>query len=104
MKWEYILTVPDVWLNWWANNNQNGGGPNLGYWLGLYGFMSFMTGLLMVGAIASVAPELSSKQLEVDAEHLQVPLDRNDSTIWKEPPPVHLGCCYAVCGPCSRAL
>ncbi|KAG6365767.1 hypothetical protein INS49_007378 [Diaporthe citri] len=44
--------MSNVWLNWWANNNENGGAPNLGYWLGIFGFMNFMSGLLMVGAVA----------------------------------------------------
>lgn len=52
MEWNRILTVADVWLNWWANNNENGGAPNLGYWLGMFGFMNFMSGFLMVGAVA----------------------------------------------------
>ncbi|KAI7788103.1 hypothetical protein LA080_013410 [Diaporthe eres] len=45
--------MSNVWLNWWANNNENGGATNLGYWLGIFGFMNFMTGLLMVGAVAA---------------------------------------------------
>lgn len=52
MKRNHILTVAVVWLNWWANDNQSGGAPNLGYWLGIYGFMKFMIGFFMVGAIA----------------------------------------------------
>lgn len=54
MKYNRILIVAGVWLNWWANNNENGGAPNLGYWLGIFGLMNFMTGLLMVGAVALV--------------------------------------------------
>lgn len=52
MKWRCILTIADVWLNWWANASEDGGSPNLGYWLGMFGFMNFMTGLFMVGAVA----------------------------------------------------
>jgi hypothetical protein len=47
-----VLIDADVWLNWWAEYNENGGAPNLGYWLGILGFMSFMSGLFMVGAVA----------------------------------------------------
>ncbi|KUI69238.1 Multidrug resistance-associated protein 1 [Cytospora mali] len=42
----------NVWLNWWAENNENGGQSNLGYWLGMFGFLNFMEGFLMVGASA----------------------------------------------------
>lgn len=52
MKLGRILIPADVWLNWWANNNENRGAPNLGYWLGMFGFMNFMSGIFMVGAVA----------------------------------------------------
>ncbi|KAI1841484.1 hypothetical protein JX266_012324 [Neoarthrinium moseri] len=40
-----------VWLNWWAEWNQNGGAPNLGYWLGILGLINIMAGTSMVGAV-----------------------------------------------------
>lgn len=46
------LTQLDVWLNWWAESNDKGGKPDLGYWLGMFGFLSFMQGFLMVAACA----------------------------------------------------
>lgn len=52
LMWNAILTVADVWINWWANNNESGSEPNLGYWLGMFGFISFMAGLFMVAAVA----------------------------------------------------
>ncbi|KUI53472.1 Multidrug resistance-associated protein 1 [Cytospora mali] len=44
--------MSNVWLNWWAENNENGGQSNLGYWLGMFGFLNFMEGFFMVGASA----------------------------------------------------
>jgi hypothetical protein len=46
------LTILDVWLNLWAKSNDEGGKSNLGYWLGIFGLLSFMNGLFMVLAVA----------------------------------------------------
>ncbi|ROW15668.1 hypothetical protein VPNG_02110 [Cytospora leucostoma] len=47
-----FIGMSNVWLNWWAESNDKGGKPDLGYWLGMFGFLSFMQGTLMVAACA----------------------------------------------------
>ncbi|KAK7745878.1 hypothetical protein SLS53_002596 [Cytospora paraplurivora] len=44
--------MSNVWLNWWAESNDKGKKPDLGYWLGMFGFLCFMQGSLMVAACA----------------------------------------------------
>ncbi|KAI0407428.1 P-loop containing nucleoside triphosphate hydrolase protein [Xylaria palmicola] len=44
--------IQSIWLNWWAQNNEQGGPPRLGYWLGIFAVFSVAEA---VGLIASIA-------------------------------------------------
>ncbi|KAK2608594.1 hypothetical protein QQS21_002820 [Conoideocrella luteorostrata] len=37
-----------VWINWWASSNQQGKEPRLGYWLGVYTFLSIAKGCFQI--------------------------------------------------------
>lgn len=52
----------------------------------------------------SIISMQSSKSSDVNAEYLQVSLDRHDSTIRKESTPFDFGCCYAVSAPHPRRI
>ncbi|KAI0115560.1 P-loop containing nucleoside triphosphate hydrolase protein [Nemania sp. FL0031] len=44
--------IQSVWLNWWAQSNERGDPPRLGYWLGIFATFSVAE---VVGLVASVA-------------------------------------------------
>ncbi|KAI1128647.1 P-loop containing nucleoside triphosphate hydrolase protein [Nemania abortiva] len=44
--------IQSVWLNWWAQSNERGDPPRLGYWLGIFAAFSVAE---VVGLVASVA-------------------------------------------------
>ncbi|KAI0543772.1 P-loop containing nucleoside triphosphate hydrolase protein [Xylaria curta] len=44
--------VQSVWLNWWAQSNERGDPPRLGYWLGIFAAFSVAE---VVGLVASIA-------------------------------------------------
>ncbi|KAI1419772.1 P-loop containing nucleoside triphosphate hydrolase protein [Xylaria sp. FL1777] len=44
--------IQTVWLNWWAQSNERGDPPRLGYWLGIFATFSVSE---IVGLVASIA-------------------------------------------------
>ncbi|KAI0906085.1 P-loop containing nucleoside triphosphate hydrolase protein [Ustulina deusta] len=44
--------IQTVWLNWWAQSNERGDPPRLGYWLGVFAAFSVAE---IVGLVASIA-------------------------------------------------
>ncbi|KAI0508944.1 P-loop containing nucleoside triphosphate hydrolase protein [Xylaria bambusicola] len=49
---EAAYGVQTVWLNWWAQSNEQGGPPRLGYWLGIFAAFSVAE---IVGLVSSIA-------------------------------------------------
>ncbi|KAH8664569.1 ABC transporter [Xylariales sp. PMI_506] len=49
---EVFTGLGSVWINWWASSNDSSGESRLGYWLGIFGFISFMDGFTLAMAIA----------------------------------------------------
>ncbi|KAK5633576.1 hypothetical protein RRF57_009290 [Xylaria bambusicola] len=48
--------VQTVWLNWWAQSNEQGGPPRLGHWLGVFAAFSVAEIVRLVSSIAGKAP------------------------------------------------
>ncbi|ETS81268.1 hypothetical protein PFICI_06270 [Pestalotiopsis fici W106-1] len=52
VSYSVVNAMGSVWVNWWASSNETSTDTRLGYWLGIFGFLSFMEVLLMTAAIA----------------------------------------------------
>ncbi|KAI1115542.1 P-loop containing nucleoside triphosphate hydrolase protein [Nemania sp. NC0429] len=44
--------IQSIWLNWWAQSNERGDPPRLGYWLGIFAAFSVTESIGLVGATA----------------------------------------------------
>ncbi|KAK8096968.1 P-loop containing nucleoside triphosphate hydrolase protein [Apiospora kogelbergensis] len=76
-----FVGLGQVWINWWAEENDNGGRERTGYWLGIYAMFNSLEAILTMIAVGSYHnPDSSTHRLtSCQSPSTHILRDRNRS-------------------------